>query len=121
MGEAQSVRARRFRGDEPRPVRLLAGVGAPNDPKSIGESQQYLRDFSRVVETEATVEDIVKAMLALHPRPRQRSRRVALRTGSCQEARAGLMMENATRAALASEIGPSVGFVITATDEPSQC
>jgi glyoxylase-like metal-dependent hydrolase (beta-lactamase superfamily II) len=42
-------------------------VGAPNDPKSIGESQQYLRDFSRVVETEDTVEDIVKAMLALHP------------------------------------------------------
>jgi glyoxylase-like metal-dependent hydrolase (beta-lactamase superfamily II) len=42
-------------------------VGAPNDPKSIGESQQYLRDFSRVVETEETVEDIVKAMLALHP------------------------------------------------------
>jgi glyoxylase-like metal-dependent hydrolase (beta-lactamase superfamily II) len=42
-------------------------VGAPNDPKSIGESQQYLRDFSRVVETEKTVEDIVKAMLALHP------------------------------------------------------
>jgi glyoxylase-like metal-dependent hydrolase (beta-lactamase superfamily II) len=42
-------------------------VGAPNDPKSIGESQQYLRDFSRVVETEETVEDIVKAMLELHP------------------------------------------------------
>jgi glyoxylase-like metal-dependent hydrolase (beta-lactamase superfamily II) len=42
-------------------------VGAPNDPKSIGESQQYLRDFSRVVETEETVEDIVKAMLALQP------------------------------------------------------
>ncbi len=42
-------------------------VGAPNDPKSIGQSQQYLRDFSRVVATEETVEDIVKAMLALHP------------------------------------------------------
>jgi glyoxylase-like metal-dependent hydrolase (beta-lactamase superfamily II) len=42
-------------------------VGAPNDPKSIGESQQYLRDFSRVAETEETVEDIVNAMLALHP------------------------------------------------------
>lgn len=42
-------------------------VGAPNDPKSIGDSQQYLRDFSRVVDTEETVEDIVKAMLALHP------------------------------------------------------
>jgi glyoxylase-like metal-dependent hydrolase (beta-lactamase superfamily II) len=42
-------------------------VGAPNDPKSIGESQQYLRDFSRVADTEETVEEIVKAMLALHP------------------------------------------------------
>jgi glyoxylase-like metal-dependent hydrolase (beta-lactamase superfamily II) len=42
-------------------------VGAPNDPKSIGESQQYLRDFSRVIETEETVEDIVKAVLELHP------------------------------------------------------
>jgi glyoxylase-like metal-dependent hydrolase (beta-lactamase superfamily II) len=42
-------------------------VAAPNDPTSIGESQQYLRDFSRVVETEETVEDIVKAMLTLHP------------------------------------------------------
>jgi glyoxylase-like metal-dependent hydrolase (beta-lactamase superfamily II) len=42
-------------------------VGAPNDPASIGESQQYLRDFSRVVETEETVEDIVRAMLALRP------------------------------------------------------
>lgn len=42
-------------------------VGAPTDPKSIGESQQYLRDFSRVLETEETVEDIVKTMLELHP------------------------------------------------------
>jgi glyoxylase-like metal-dependent hydrolase (beta-lactamase superfamily II) len=42
-------------------------VGAPNDPESIDESQQYLRDFSRVVETEEAVEDIVKAMLELHP------------------------------------------------------
>ena len=42
-------------------------VGAPNDPESIGESQQYLRDFSRVLENEETVEDIVKAMLELHP------------------------------------------------------
>ena len=42
-------------------------VGAPTDPKSIGQSQQYLRDFSRVLETDETVEDIVKAMLELHP------------------------------------------------------
>jgi hypothetical protein len=42
-------------------------VGARNEPKSIGASQQYLRDFSHVIETEETVEDIVKAMLAPHP------------------------------------------------------
>lgn len=42
-------------------------VGAPTDPKSIGESQQYLRDFSRVVEEQETVDDIVKTMLDLHP------------------------------------------------------
>jgi glyoxylase-like metal-dependent hydrolase (beta-lactamase superfamily II) len=42
-------------------------VGAPTDPKSIGESQQYLRDFSRVVDTQETVEGIVQEMLQLHP------------------------------------------------------
>lgn len=42
-------------------------VGAPNDPQSIRESQQYLRDFSNAVDTQETVEDIVKAMLDLHP------------------------------------------------------
>ena len=42
-------------------------VGAPSVPKTIGESQRYLRDFSRIVASEETVEGIVKAMLALHP------------------------------------------------------
>ena len=42
-------------------------VGAPSVPKTIGESQQYLRDFSRIVAGEDTVEGIVKAMLELHP------------------------------------------------------
>jgi glyoxylase-like metal-dependent hydrolase (beta-lactamase superfamily II) len=42
-------------------------VGAPTNPESIGESQQYLLDFSKVVEEQETVEDIVKAMLELHP------------------------------------------------------
>ena len=42
-------------------------VGAPNDPKSIGESQEYLRDFSRIVAGEQTVEGIVRKMLELHP------------------------------------------------------
>jgi glyoxylase-like metal-dependent hydrolase (beta-lactamase superfamily II) len=42
-------------------------VGAANDPRTIGESQQYLRDFSRIVDSEQTVEGIVSAMLELHP------------------------------------------------------
>ena len=42
-------------------------VGAADDPKTISESQQYLRDFSRVVASEQTVEGIVSAMLELHP------------------------------------------------------
>jgi len=41
-------------------------VGAPDLPESIGASQQYLRDFSRVVDEGGTVEEIVNAMLKLH-------------------------------------------------------
>ena len=41
--------------------------GVPNDPQSVRESQQYLRDFSNVVATQETVEGIVTAMLGLHP------------------------------------------------------
>ena len=42
-------------------------AGAADDPKTIGESQQYLTDFSRVAASEQTVEGIVSAMLELHP------------------------------------------------------
>ena len=42
-------------------------VGAADDPRTIGESQQYLRDFSRIVASEDAAEDIVEAMLKLHP------------------------------------------------------
>lgn len=41
-------------------------VGAPFLPTTIAESQQYLRDFSRIVNEKETVEDIVSAMLELH-------------------------------------------------------
>jgi hypothetical protein len=42
-------------------------AAAADDPRTIGESQQYLRDFSRVAASEQTVEGIVSAMLELHP------------------------------------------------------
>jgi glyoxylase-like metal-dependent hydrolase (beta-lactamase superfamily II) len=42
-------------------------VGAPSVPKTIAESQQYLRDFSQIAASEDTVEGIVKAMLDRHP------------------------------------------------------
>jgi len=42
-------------------------VGAADDPRTIGESQQYLRDFSRIVASEDAAEDIVAAMLKRHP------------------------------------------------------
>lgn len=41
-------------------------VGAPFLAKTIRESQQYLRDFSRIVKEQETVEGIVSAMLDLH-------------------------------------------------------
>lgn len=42
-------------------------VGAPHVPRTIRESQEYLRDFSRVLASEETVEEIVAAMLEMHP------------------------------------------------------
>ena len=51
------------------PQIVVAGhksVGAPDLPESIGASQQYLRDFSRIVNEGGSVEDIVNAMLKLH-------------------------------------------------------
>jgi hypothetical protein len=41
-------------------------VGLPDGPDSIGASQQYLRDFTRIVNQGETVEQIVTAMLELH-------------------------------------------------------
>ena len=41
-------------------------VGAPDLPESITASQQYLSDFSRIVNEGGSVEDIVNAMLKLH-------------------------------------------------------
>jgi hypothetical protein len=51
------------------PKIVVAGhksVGAPDLPESIGATQQYLRDFSRIVSEGSGVEDIGQAMLELH-------------------------------------------------------
>ena len=51
------------------PKTVVAGhksVGAPDLPESIGASQQYLRDFSRILNEGGSVEDIVAGMLKLH-------------------------------------------------------
>jgi hypothetical protein len=51
------------------PKIVVAGhkkVGAPDPADSIGASQRYLRDFSRIVNSRDSVEDIVTAMLDLH-------------------------------------------------------
>jgi glyoxylase-like metal-dependent hydrolase (beta-lactamase superfamily II) len=41
-------------------------VGAGDSPDTIGESQRYLSDFSRIVNDGGTVEDVVAEMLKLH-------------------------------------------------------
>jgi hypothetical protein len=38
-----------------------------NDPKIIGETQQYLRDFSRFAAQETTAAGIVTGMLKVYP------------------------------------------------------
>jgi glyoxylase-like metal-dependent hydrolase (beta-lactamase superfamily II) len=51
------------------PKVVVAGhksVGAPDLPSSVGASQDYLRDFSRIVNDGGRVEDIVAEMLKLH-------------------------------------------------------
>ena len=51
------------------PKIVVAGhkrVGAPDLPESVGATQQYLRDFTRTVNEQDTVADIVAAMLELH-------------------------------------------------------
>jgi glyoxylase-like metal-dependent hydrolase (beta-lactamase superfamily II) len=58
-------------------------VGVPDLSESIGASQQYLRDFSRIVNEGGGVQDVVSAMLKLHgdrdnPRTLWHSARVAV-------------------------------------------
>ncbi|MEY2524551.1 MAG: hypothetical protein QOJ66_3116, partial [Ilumatobacteraceae bacterium] len=51
------------------PKIVVAGhkrVGAPDAPDSIEASQQYLRDFSRIVNEGGDVGDVVAAMLKIH-------------------------------------------------------
>ena len=51
------------------PKIVVAGhksMGAPDLPSSVGASQSYLRDFSRIVNDGGSVEDIVAEMLTLH-------------------------------------------------------
>lgn len=51
------------------PKIVVAGhkrVGATDSPENISASQQYLRDFSRIVNEGGSVEDIVAAMLQIH-------------------------------------------------------
>jgi glyoxylase-like metal-dependent hydrolase (beta-lactamase superfamily II) len=52
-----------------KPSTVVSGhkrVGAPDSPDTIEQSQQYLRDFSRVAAEQDTVEGIVAEMLKLH-------------------------------------------------------
>jgi glyoxylase-like metal-dependent hydrolase (beta-lactamase superfamily II) len=51
------------------PKIVVAGhkrVGAPDLAESFGASQQYLRDFTRIVNEQHSVAEIVAAMLDLH-------------------------------------------------------
>jgi glyoxylase-like metal-dependent hydrolase (beta-lactamase superfamily II) len=52
------------------PTIVVAGhkkVANDNDPKIIGESQQYLRDFSRLVAEETTTAGVVGRMVERYP------------------------------------------------------
>ena len=68
------------------PEIVVAGhkrVGAPDLPENIAASQQYLRDFSQIVNERDSVQDIVAAMLERHghrdnPRGLWHSARVAV-------------------------------------------
>jgi glyoxylase-like metal-dependent hydrolase (beta-lactamase superfamily II) len=51
------------------PTTVVSGhkrVGAADSPETIEQSRHYLRDFSRVVQEQETVEGVVAAMLELH-------------------------------------------------------
>ena len=52
------------------PRAVVAGHKLPesdDDPRNIGETQRYLRDFDRLDETTATARELYDAMLALYP------------------------------------------------------
>ncbi len=51
------------------PATVVSGhkrVGAPDTPDTIGQSGQYLRDFTRIVDEQETVEANVAATMELH-------------------------------------------------------
>lgn len=53
-----------------RPKAVIAGHKVPendDDPRIIGETREYLRDFNRLNETAATARELYDAMLALYP------------------------------------------------------
>ena len=53
-----------------KPRAVVAGHKLPendDDPRNIGETQRYLRDFDRLDETTATARELYDAMLALYP------------------------------------------------------
>jgi glyoxylase-like metal-dependent hydrolase (beta-lactamase superfamily II) len=53
-----------------RPTQVIAGHKVPensDDPKIIGETRQYLRDFNRLNEATATARELYDAMLELYP------------------------------------------------------
>ncbi|KQV70173.1 MBL fold metallo-hydrolase [Rhizobium sp. Root1220] len=52
------------------PTAVIAGHKLPendDDPRSIAETRQYLRDFNRLDETTTTARELYDAMLELHP------------------------------------------------------
>jgi hypothetical protein len=38
-----------------------------DDPRIIGETRQYIRDFNRIAETRTTARDLYNQVLKLHP------------------------------------------------------
>ena len=51
------------------PTTVVSGhkrVGAPDSPGTIRQSRQYIQDFTRIVDEQEKVEDIVAAMMHLH-------------------------------------------------------
>jgi hypothetical protein len=52
------------------PTAVVAGHKRPtrdDDPRTIGETRQYIRDFNRIAETTTTARDLYDQVLKLHP------------------------------------------------------